>query len=236
MVQNSVESTSGLIETNKSGILVGFASVFVLLSATSLFREHMATSIFFAIGAIAILIMTFPGALEYLKLGSALEMKMQRVEEALTEAKEITKLVAEIAIPLAHQTDGWTDGSPATVQTKNLVLPRITEMVNKLDVGLDDEIVELDYFKTCGEYVHLIIHLREANNERMAIINRLHNRNIPASIEDVETPDSLRVIIAELGFLNDRISEYLTDYKYYFANREHRNMNRWLERGRLGSN
>ena len=230
MEQEKVGRIAGVVDKNKSAVLVGAASIFILSSVISMFFDNTATTMLFAAGTVALLFMAFPGSTEYLKLGGTLEMKVRRAEQAVDEARALAKLIAEISIPLAHHSEGWAVTAPSTFQTKDLVIPRAIEMAEQLGVNISQEIKELNYYKTCSDYVNIIIALRADNNERMRIINRLRGNNIPTSIDDVEPPEDFRRIIEELGFMNDNVSQYLDDFQYYYENRGHRSMERWFQR------
>ena len=230
MEQEKVGRIVGFVDKNKSAVLVGAASIFILSSVISMFLDNTATTMLFAAGTVALLFMAFPGSIEYLKLGGTLEMKVRRAEQAVDEARALAKLIAEISIPLAHHSEGWAVTAPSTFQTKDLVIPRAIEMAEQLGVNISQEIKELNYYKTCSDYVNIIIALRADNNERMRIINRLRGNNIPTSIDDVEPPEDFRRIIEELGFMNDNVSQYLDDFQYYYENRRHRSMERWFQR------
>ncbi len=220
---------ASFINKNKSAVLFGAAFIFLLASIISMFLGNTAITVVFVVGTVGIFFMAAQGPIEYLKFGN-LEMKVRRVEQASNEAKALTKLIVEIAIPLAHHSTGWAATASSTIKTKDLVLPRAMEMAEQLGVEISPEIKELDYYKTCQEYVNLIIHLRATNNERMQIISKLKNRNIATSINDVESPGDFRQIIEELGFMNDIVSQYLNDFQYYHENRKHKSMERWFQR------
>lgn len=217
------------VDKNQTTVLLGAAVVFILLSVLSLFLDKDAATAVYAAGAVALLVMALPGAIKSFKFGN-LEMTMHRVELAMTEAKALTKLMAEIAIPLAHHTEGWASTAPSTIRTKDLVLSRAMEGAEQLGVEINPEIKELHYYTTCSDYVHIIIDLYPDNNQHMAIINKLKNKNIPTSIEEVEPPQEFRRIIDELGYLTDAVSQYLDDYQYYYENRKHRSVDRWRQR------
>lgn len=229
MEQKEFGRIAAFIDNNKSAVLVGAAAVFLSLSVLTIFLGQTATTAVYAVGAFGLILVALPGSIEHLKFGT-LEMKVRRAEQAVAEAKALTKLIAEISIPLAHHSEGWARTAPSTLQIKDLVIPRALETAKQLGVAVSQEIQEHDYFNTCQDYVNIIIHLREGNSERMRIIDKLRNKNIPTSIDEVEPPADFRRIIDEVGFMTDAVSQYLDDYQYYYENRRHRDVNRWLKR------
>ena len=212
--------------------LLTFAAItFIWLSNNSVSVNNTTMATVYALCALALPIAVFVRTIEYLKLGP-LEMSLREAQQAAEEARELTKLIAEIAIPLAHHTEGWASNAPSTIQTKDLVVDRVIEAADRLSVDIDPRVRNLHYVKTCDDYKNAVLSLFPENNQKIAIIERMQTGNvIPTSIDQVESPRDLRRIIEDLDFMDETASLWLDDYQHYYQNRSHRDVDRWQQRG-----
>lgn len=214
----------------KTIALTCFSILFFTASILGMYLDKTTLSIVFAAGCLALLFLAYSGTVEYLKFGSALEMKMREVKETLEEAKELIKLVAEVSIPLAHYSEGWASSAPSTIKTKNLVLSRVEIMVNDFDIVIDEEVLEHNYYNTCADYVGQIIHAFPNIHFHSRIVKKFQTNVIPDSIADVQSPEALKKILTELDVLDRNILLYLEMYEFYYTNRKHKDKTLWLER------
>lgn len=212
----------------KDIILGMLLALFLALSVTSMMRGMEFATIGFIAAAAAMLVFIFPEKIESVRFGS-FEMKLRQAEKAVTEARALAKLVAEIAIPLAHHSTGWAEAAPSTVQTRDAVLGRVLRMKDRFGIEISGDIWELHYVKTCADYEHCIVEsLSKA--QKSAFLNELGTTYIPTRIEDVPSPQRMEDILKRLEFWNDCIETLIEDYRHYYKNRTHRSEERWKQR------
>ena len=209
-------------------VLGALLILFLVLSVIAMWRGQEAATIGFLVASGAMLLFIFPGMVESVRFGNV-EMKLRQAEEVAAEAREVAKLVAEIAIPLAHYSEGWAETAPSTAQKKDAVLGRVHRMKDILGVEIADDILEMDYVKTCSDYNGFII-VSLSETDRSAFRRELGTTMIPTRIEDVPTPQRLEEILKKLGYWDDYMETLVEDFRHYYKNRTHRNEERWKER------
>ena len=234
---NGEESLIGsIVARNKTETLCAVAFVFIGLFLYSIYEGQDTAAAALVVGMLVILLIIYPGSFDSIRFGDV-EVKLRQAQETLNEAKELMHLVAEIAIPLAHHTEGMASTAPATFKVKNLVLNRVWQAARDFDIEIDPAIKELDYYYTCSEYastLHSLLYheFREISGRKGEVGNagRSLKHRIPASIDDVDSPDELRAAYEKNELMVGKLPELIDDYEYYFTHRKHRDNDFWNNR------
>ena len=115
---------------------------------------------------------------------------------------------------------------------KDAVIKRVLELKKEHGVEIGNDILELDYVKTCGDYSSHIQSSLDGHG-RTAFYTKLKEPGltmIPSKIEDVPTPDLFEEILRKLDLWNAYMETRVDDYRYYHENKTHRSPERWNNR------
>ena len=160
-----------------------------------------------------------------------------KAESTLSELQLLARNVGEVTLSLVKRSGrmgGYADAEAEKIKTSVL---DVLKKVGVPDAEFPSVLGDWNRF-TEFDYAHFILGGSTIPDTKDAGLMKDWQRLREGGIAKIPTPQDLRSFIVKHNLMTPTLEDYIKDYEYFLAHREHRRTEVWAERqhwGRLGT-